>query len=97
MNFTARFRAHPVRNTAWTLGAAALLTLLIVAPRAAIDLAVIAVIFGAYWAPSIVGKVRHVPNLASVVMINLFAGWTLAGWVVALAMAARTVPADGAR
>lgn len=42
--------------------------------------------------PTIVGVIRKVPNIGSVVVINLFLGWTLVGWVVALAMAARTVP-----
>jgi cytochrome c biogenesis protein CcdA len=47
---------------------------------------------GFYFLPSIVGAVRKVPNIGSVVVINLFLGWTLVGWVVALAMAARSVP-----
>ena len=42
--------------------------------------------------PTIAGVIRKVPNIGSVVVINLFLGWTLVGWVVALAMAARTVP-----
>lgn len=45
-----------------------------------------------YFIPIIVGAIRKVPNLGSVIVINLFLGWTLIGWVVALAMAARTVP-----
>jgi hypothetical protein len=31
--------------------------------------------------------------VGSVVVINIFLGWTFIGWVVALAMAARSVPA----
>jgi Superinfection immunity protein len=86
-------RRHPVRTALAVLGAALLIVLSVVSKGAVpLSLAVLAVILGAYWAPSIVGKVRHVPNLGSVVTINLFAGWTLIGWVVALAMAARTVP-----
>ena len=49
--------------------------------------------FIAYWIPTIVALIRDVPNKASVVIINLFVGWTLVGWVVALAMAARSHPA----
>jgi hypothetical protein len=30
--------------------------------------------------------------MASVLVINLFLGWTFVGWVVALAMALRDVP-----
>ena len=58
-------------------------------------LTVILIIFAiaAYWAPSLVAGIRHVPNLGSVTVINLFLGWTVIGWIVALAMACRSVPA----
>jgi Superinfection immunity protein len=45
-----------------------------------------------YWLPTIAAYRRHVPSAASVLIINLFLGWTLIGWVVALAMAFRTIP-----
>lgn len=45
-----------------------------------------------YFAPTIVAVARKVPNGGSVAVINLFLGWTLIGWVIALAMAARSVP-----
>jgi len=45
---------------------------------------------GVYFFPSIVAVARKVPNVGSVVVINLFLGWTFIGWVVALAMAARS-------
>jgi Superinfection immunity protein len=45
-----------------------------------------------YWVPTVVALVRAVPNRASVIVINLFLGWTLIGWVVALSMAVRTKP-----
>jgi hypothetical protein len=41
-----------------------------------------------YLIPTIIAIVRKVPNVGSVIVINLFLGWTLIGWVVALAMAA---------
>jgi len=53
----------------------------------------LAIALGFYFLPSIIGAVRHVPNIGSVVVINFFLGWTLVGWVIALAMAARSVPA----
>jgi apolipoprotein N-acyltransferase len=37
--------------------------------------------------PTLVAVLRRVPNTDSVVVINLFLGWTFIGWVVALAMA----------
>lgn len=45
-----------------------------------------------YFLPSIIGYMRKVPNIGSVFVINFFLGWSLIGWVVALAMAARSVP-----
>ena len=43
-----------------------------------------------YFVPLIVGALRHVRNLGALAVVNVFAGWTLIGWVVALAMACRT-------
>jgi len=43
-----------------------------------------------YFVPLIVAAARHVRNLGSVAVINVFAGWTVIGWVVALALACRT-------
>lgn len=49
-----------------------------------------------YFAPTLLALHRGVTNRGSILVINLFLGWTLIGWVVALAMAARTVrPATG--
>lgn len=47
-----------------------------------------------YWIPTVVALVRRheIPNVGSIVIINLFLGWTLVGWVVALAMACRSRP-----
>lgn len=44
-----------------------------------------------YFLPTIIGRSRGVTSLGSVFVINLFLGWTLIGWVVALAMASRSV------
>lgn len=49
-------------------------------------------VFLLYWSPTIVGYARHVPNQGSVLVIDAFLGWTVVGWVVALAMACRSVP-----
>jgi hypothetical protein len=43
-----------------------------------------------YFLPALVAVTRKVRHQASVVVINLFLGWTFIGWVVALAMACRT-------
>lgn len=47
---------------------------------------------GLYLLPSIVAEVRKAPNKGSIIVINVLLGWTIVGWVVALAMAARDVP-----
>jgi hypothetical protein len=45
-----------------------------------------------YLLPTIIGAQRKVVNIGSVAAINILLGWTLIGWVVALAMALRTNP-----
>jgi hypothetical protein len=50
--------------------------------------ALMAVVLAAiYFLPTIVAAIRGMPQTAPIVIINLFLGWTLVGWVVALAMA----------
>lgn len=44
-----------------------------------------------YFLPTIIAAKRKVSNVGSVLVINLFLGWSLIGWVVALALAARSV------
>ena len=44
----------------------------------------------AYFLPTVIALVRKVPNVGSVIVINLFLGWTFIGWIVALAMAFRS-------
>lgn len=60
--------------------------------EALLALILVALVVGAYFLPTIVGIVRKVPNIGSVVVINFFLGWTLVGWVVSLAMAFRSAP-----
>ena len=43
-------------------------------------------IFG-YFVPTFVAMYRSMPNKGSVIVVNVFLGWTFVGWVVALAMA----------
>jgi hypothetical protein len=43
-----------------------------------------------YFLPTIIAVSRKVRNQGSVAVINFFLGWTLIGWVIALAMAFRT-------
>ena len=40
-----------------------------------------------YFIPSIVAWARSVKNVGSIIVVNVFLGWTFIGWVVALAWA----------
>lgn len=53
-------------------------------------------LFGAffYFMPLIIAATRKVRDVGSVAVVNVFLGWSCIGWIVALAMALRTV--DGA-
>jgi hypothetical protein len=53
-------------------------------------LLIAAILICLYFLPLIVAGARHVPNVGSVAVINIFLGWTFIGWVVALAMAMRS-------
>jgi hypothetical protein len=48
------------------------------------------VLFTLYFLPSIVALLRKVPDAGSVIVLNLFLGWTFLGWVISMAMAARS-------
>lgn len=51
---------------------------------------VLIVLLSLYFLPSIVAVLRKAPDTGSVIVLNLLLGWTFLGWVVSLAMAART-------
>ncbi len=47
-----------------------------------------------YFLPTIVALVRHKRNTLSILLLNLFLGWTLIGWIIALVWASTVdVPA----
>ena len=45
-----------------------------------------------YLLPCLIGWTRRAPDIGAIAVINILLGWTLIGWVVALAMAFRSVP-----
>ena len=53
-------------------------------------IALILIVLAVYWLPSIIGYYRRTPDIFSVVVTNALLGWTVVGWLVAMAMAART-------
>lgn len=48
---------------------------------------VLVILIVGYWLPALVACMRHKSNSGSILVVNLFLGWSLIGWVVALAMA----------
>ena len=48
---------------------------------------------GFYFLPAIIAAVRHTHNTAGVLLLNLFLGWTLIGWFIALLVAIFSTPA----
>jgi Superinfection immunity protein len=53
-------------------------------------IALVLIVLAMYWLPSIIGYYRRTPDIFSVVVTNALLGWTVVGWLVAMAMAART-------
>jgi hypothetical protein len=54
---------------------------------------VTAVLTGLYMLPWAVAATRNRSNTAAIALINLFLGWSVIGWVVALVMACGSEPA----
>jgi hypothetical protein len=52
-------------------------------------------IFGValYFLPAIIAAARHTHNATGILLLNLFLGWTMIGWLVALLMAISSMPA----
>ena len=48
----------------------------------------VAVAVGLYMLPTIVAVIRHARNIGPIVVINVLLGWSIFGWVAALASAA---------
>lgn len=55
---------------------------------------VLGIMLSLYMLPSIIAFRRHHHNRGSILMLNLFLGWTLLGWVIALSMSASGIRKD---
>ena len=51
--------------------------------------------FALYFLPAIIAAARHTHNATGVLLLNLFLGWTMIGWFVALLMAIFSMPYCG--
>lgn len=49
----------------------------------------IAIGLAVYFLPTIIGFKRNQPNKVSILLLNLFLGWSLIGWVIALVWATK--------
>lgn len=53
-----------------------------------------------YWLPTLIAWRRRVPNLVSIMIVNVLLGWTVIAWIVCLAWACKSlkppVPGNGA-
>ena len=53
---------------------------------AGIGLFLILVVIALYFLPTVVALKRDIPNKGTVIVLNVFLGWTFLGWIVALAL-----------
>ena len=47
---------------------------------------------GLYFLPAIIAAARQTHNATAILLLNLFLGWTIVGWLVALLMAIFSAP-----
>jgi hypothetical protein len=47
---------------------------------------------GMYFLPAIVAAARHTHNSTGILLLNLFLGWTVIGWFIALILAFSSAP-----
>jgi hypothetical protein len=45
-----------------------------------------------YFLPAIIAAARHTHNVTGILLLNIFLGWTVVGWFVALLMALCSMP-----
>lgn len=57
-----------------------------------IELLALAVVGVAWLLPTIIAASRGMPNVGSVAVVDILLGWTVIGWIVALAMACGSRP-----
>lgn len=87
----ATWPAKKIPAWAWITAAFVAAVAFLSVNEAAPTLILVAVAVAAYFFPTIVAGRRHHHNVGAVAVVNFFLGWTLIGWVVALAMAATAV------
>lgn len=51
------------------------------------ELFLICIVLVLYFTPTLVARARYKRNAAAITVLNVFLGWTLIGWVIALVWA----------
>jgi hypothetical protein len=49
-------------------------------------------VIGLYFLPAIIAAVRHTHNATAILLIDIFLGWMVVGWAVAMLMAITSAP-----
>ncbi|HLI03569.1 MAG TPA: superinfection immunity protein [Terracidiphilus sp.] len=49
-------------------------------------------VIGLYFLPAILAAIRHTHNSTAILLLNIFLGWTVIGWFVALLLAIFSEP-----
>ena len=52
-----------------------------------LEVSLILIILPIYFVPTIVAIIRRTKNLAAIIVLNIFVGWTFLGWVGSLVWA----------
>jgi len=60
--------------------------------EAFVILLLLAFLLTVYFLPTIYAKMHKHPQIEAIFVVNLFLGWTLVGWVIALAWSAIVSP-----
>jgi len=58
-------------------------------------LTLILLILGVYWLPSILARIWRHPDLVPIVLVNALLGWTVVGWIWAIARLVRSGAGQG--
>lgn len=82
-------RKWDTRNSIVTVGVVGFAVAYMAFQEGTTTLLWVAAVVALYWAPTMLAYQRGAPNRQSIVVVNVLLGWTLIGWVVALAMAVR--------
>lgn len=62
-----------------------------------VDAIVVLLMLTLYFLPTIIAVCRHSYYMAAAIVVNLFLGWTLIGWLLALILSLQNKPKTGSQ